>query len=163
MSLIVNHFLELSRFFLGLCQGWFPKLIQEFVNIFRLFGHVLFKNVMGMGLISQKIGPLHPQGSHLGCDFFVVIFVVIIAAVNVALVDFFPKIASLGILKKGDPAWFVKGNDPFAFMAALCGRFGGSSDDIFGQTGQIFFTFKDNVKVIVLLEDVVTELERQQG
>ena len=57
----------------------------------------------------------------------------------------------------------MEGEDPLSVQTFSLGRFGGSRDDILWQAGQIFRLLQDQHEPVVLLEDVLAELDREDG
>ena len=76
-------------FFFSDRESGIPDLVTQVVHVLRGFGHVVVENECRMGIITEQLGFLYSQGSDLGYDLFVIVLVVVIATVDVSLVDLF--------------------------------------------------------------------------
>ena len=116
-----------------------------------------------MRFVSQEMGFIDPKGRNPRKDVFVVVFVAVVALVDVGLEHLFPKIALFRILEERQQAGFVDREDPLAFKASLLGGVRGSLDDGRREPGKIFGLVDDEGEGVRFLEDVLSELEGQNG
>jgi hypothetical protein len=148
----------------GRGQAGRPELVQKGHDPGRGLGHVLLEDVVGVGLVAEKLGPLGPEGGDLGRDGLVVGVVAVVAPVDEGGEELLPEVSPGGILEEGDAARLVEGEDPLPLaQVASLGRFGGALDDGLGQAGQLLGLVQDEDEAVVLLEDVLAELLGQDG
>ena len=89
------------------------------MNIFWGFGHINFQPEICMGFVAHDVGFFHPEGSYFGNDFFVVKFIVVVAAHDVTLVNFFSQVTAGGVLQKWGPAGSMRSKEPLAFLTGF--------------------------------------------
>ncbi|KAF5039535.1 hypothetical protein DSECCO2_542880 [anaerobic digester metagenome] len=112
-TFLINHFLHVGCFGFSNRKCSVPYRLQKIVCFFRRFGHVTVKNKRSVVEISQQFGALKTQGYYFGDNFLVVIFIVVVTAHEITLVDFLTQVATFRILQERDHAGFISCEQPF--------------------------------------------------
>ena len=124
-------------------------------------GHVDGQHEVGVVVVTQQLGLLLSQLEHLLDEIFVVVFIAVVAAVVVGLVNLFTQVAVVGVLQEGDQAGLAEGKHPFAFHAIGFGLLGGGVDAALRQTGEVVLVVDDELETTVFLQQIISKLQAQ--
>ncbi len=91
-----------------------PELVQQAVNPGGVLRHVLLEHEVGVALVAEEVGALHPQGRDARDDRLVVVLVAVVAACQVGIEDLAPLLAVVRVLQERPDAGRLEGVDPLA-------------------------------------------------
>jgi len=113
--------------------------------------------------VAEEVGLAHAQGGDFAQDGLVVEVIVVVAAMDVGLIDLAAQIAVLRILQKRENARIVEGESPFAGLAAFGGGLGGGGDDGRREARQVRGVSDKEGVFVGLLEHIIAEFQSQHG
>ncbi len=162
VSLSLDHACIFFASARGAVERRFPQPIEQFIDVGRILGHVALELKVGVGGVAEQIGAFDAQGSDSADDFLVVQLIVVVPAHAIGFEHLFAQIAFFRILQKRDQARMVQSENPFALQAAFGRFFGGGFFHHRRQAGEIGFIVDHQTEGVVLFQDVLAELQRQQ-
>jgi len=158
-----DELLKSGGFLAGSFDGRLPDLVEEIIDSTGRLGHAVIEDIVSPGLEAEEIGFFQAQGDGSGDVGFVVVGIVVVAAVDVGLEDFFAKVAARRILQEGNHARLVEGKNPLAGQATLGRCFGSGGDDIGGQTFEVSLIVDDQLVGVGIFENVVSEFKLENS
>ncbi len=118
---LLEEGLHLGQFALGAFQRRSPDFVQQGVDRLGRAGHLVGRDIGGVGGIAQQAGLLGTQTHEIVDQLPVVVLVAVGAAVQIGFVDPFAQIAALGIGQKRYQTRFVEREDETVAFAQFAG------------------------------------------
>ena len=100
-----------------------PDLVEQIIDRFGRAGHLIRDHIVGIGVKAQQMGLFGTQTDEVVDQLFVVVFIALVATVQIGRIELFTQIAPRSVGQEGDQARLVERKDIalHAHLLALLG------------------------------------------
>ena len=160
-DILAEELLHLGEFALGAFEGRFPHLVEQCIDGVGGTGHLVVDHIRGIRRVAQQVCLLRAQTDEVVDQLFVVVFVAVVAAVQIGLVKLLAAVTAGGVGQEGNQARLLQREGIPILLAQFGGRLAGQITHVCGQAVQLIRR-KHHHEVVVLRTDVVAEVHGGQ-
>ena len=160
-DVLLQKRVHLGQLALGAFERRRPDLVEQAVNGIGRTGHLVRHDIGGVRGIAQQVCLLRAQADEIVDELLVVVFVAVIATVQISLIDLLAQVAPGGIGQQRDQAGLVEREDPLVALAHLPGLLAGGVADACRQPVE-FVRLEFEHEIVVFGEDVIPEFHGRE-
>ena len=163
LTFLLDFSLDVIQFFVCLFNYRGPHLFKKFSNRFFILCHTCFESKLSIVTITHQLCLLNTCFNEFTNNFFIVIFVIVVATVRITFIHLLTKFTIFRILQERHHTGIVKCKEPLSFLTSRRSCFCGIVNKTLGKTSKVFFIVNKELESICFCQHILTKGQLKEG